>query len=206
MMSKMEHSGDDGPAAAAAAHFAEQTAHGVLGSGEISFDGGRLGDDRRHGVLGAASLRIIEDINARLMLSERLFLNQDGIPGRKYFKNVLVAPGVDNGYAAQIFPGIVEAVINGDPVVCQEQINVAAERIDMAADCLTNLGFCFDIDESERSAPTLWHRQRKSAPFSGPSLRGSGSGEEDERRRQDGRIWRRAAPGAASGLHGEETN
>ena len=82
----------------------------------------------------------IDVCNEKLGLTERFFLLKDGLPGRPWFKHCLQAPGIDLGYAAEAFPGIQQAINNrkkdDNYKIVQEQINLTAERVQLAA---TNL-------------------------------------------------------------------
>ena len=82
----------------------------------------------------------IDVCNEKLGLTERFFLLKDGLPGRPWFKHCLQAPGIDLGYAAEAFPGIQQAINNrkkdDNYKTVQEQINLASERVQLAA---TNL-------------------------------------------------------------------
>ena len=40
----------------------------------------------------------------------RAFLHEEGLPGRPWYRNLLVAPGRDLGYGATVMPGIAEAL------------------------------------------------------------------------------------------------
>jgi N-acetylated-alpha-linked acidic dipeptidase len=72
--------------------------------------------------------------NEKLGLTERHFLDEkNGLPGRPWFRHVLQAPGMDLGYAAQAFPGIQQAIDDGNWTLAQEQVMVAGERIRSAA-------------------------------------------------------------------------
>jgi hypothetical protein len=51
-----------------------------------------------------------EDLNDRLIKAERLFLDEDGIPGRTWYKHVVYAPGLWAGYGADTFPSLTEAI------------------------------------------------------------------------------------------------
>lgn len=48
--------------------------------------------------------------NDRIALAEKKFLYSAGLPRRKWFKHVLQAPSLYEGYAPDILPGIVQAV------------------------------------------------------------------------------------------------
>lgn len=48
----------------------------------------------------------LSSLNDRLAFTERQFLSKKGLPGRKWFRSLLQAPGLDDGYGAQAFPGV----------------------------------------------------------------------------------------------------
>ncbi|CAN0287802.1 unnamed protein product [Ectocarpus fasciculatus] len=70
-------------------------------------------------------------------MTERRFLADEGLPGRTWFRHVLQAPGLYLGYAAESFPGITQALSDGDLELAQQQVQVAAARIEDAATFLT---------------------------------------------------------------------
>ena len=53
--------------------------------------------------------------------------------GRKWFRHPLQAPGLYTGYAAQTLPGIEHALSTQDYKEAQEQVGVAALRVQAAA-------------------------------------------------------------------------
>jgi N-acetylated-alpha-linked acidic dipeptidase len=53
-------------------------------------------------------------LNEAIMLLERRFLADDGLPERPWFRHLLFAPGLTTGYAAWPFPELAEAVENKD--------------------------------------------------------------------------------------------
>ena len=71
--------------------------------------------------------------NEKLGLVERNFLLEQGLPNRPWFRHVMQAPGMNLGYAAEAFPGIQQAIDDGDVNLAQEQAKVAAERVLAAA-------------------------------------------------------------------------
>lgn len=84
--------------------------------------------------------------NEKIGLAERHFLSKEGLPGRPWFKHILQAPGLYLGYAAEAFPGIQQAIDDGDLDLAQYQVFEAAARIASAAlslrvDALTNDGY-----------------------------------------------------------------
>jgi hypothetical protein len=54
-------------------------------------------------------------INDRLMLTERLFLSDASLTGREWYRHVIFTPSVNNAYASQAFPAIVEAITQNNP-------------------------------------------------------------------------------------------
>ncbi|KIW09181.1 uncharacterized protein PV09_00112 [Verruconis gallopava] len=58
--------------------------------------------------------RRVKAVNDRYKTLERHFLYGEGLDGRPWFKHVVFAPGRWTGYAGATFPGLVEAVEDGD--------------------------------------------------------------------------------------------
>jgi len=54
-------------------------------------------------------------INDRLMLTERLFLSDQSLTGRPWYRHVIFTPSVNNSYASQAFPAIVDAIEGNNP-------------------------------------------------------------------------------------------
>lgn len=71
--------------------------------------------------------------NSRGYLAERLFLDEDGIPMRKWFKHIVQAPGLDSGYGAVPFPGIVDALEAGNLSQALTQLERVVSRINQVA-------------------------------------------------------------------------
>lgn len=61
-----------------------------------------------------ALLARIRVANRKLFHLEKLFLSSNGLQGREWFKHIVYAPGRYTGYAGEVFPGIVEALEDGD--------------------------------------------------------------------------------------------
>lgn len=66
------------------------------------------------------------EINERLGFTERFFLHPKGLPQRKWYKHVLQSPGLYLGYAAEVFPGITQAINDHNLPTAQSEINHAA--------------------------------------------------------------------------------
>jgi len=70
--------------------------------------------NRRNPALVKRLFSEIKAINQQYKYLERAFLHQKGLDGRSWFKHVVFAPGKWTGYAGATFPGLVEAVDEGD--------------------------------------------------------------------------------------------
>lgn len=66
--------------------------------------------------------------NEAALALERSFIAEQGLPGRPWFRHVLVAPGTTTGYAPWPFPGLVQAVEERDAALFDAQ----AARIEAA--------------------------------------------------------------------------
>jgi N-acetylated-alpha-linked acidic dipeptidase len=65
-------------------------------------------------------------VNEKYLSVERGFLRKDGgLPGREWFKHMVFAPGLWLGYQGVVFPGVLEALDDGD----LEGAKVWVERI-----------------------------------------------------------------------------
>jgi len=71
-------------------------------------------------------------INTRYKLLERQFLYAPGLDSRSWFKHVVFAPGLWTGYAGATFPGIVEAIEDGNRTALGKWVDVVEERVDGA--------------------------------------------------------------------------
>jgi N-acetylated-alpha-linked acidic dipeptidase len=78
----------------------------------------------------------VEDINARLMLAERMLLLPEGLPNRPWFKHAIYAPGVYTGYAAVVIPGVNEAIDAGDRARTEQQLTALAAALRRAVTVL----------------------------------------------------------------------
>ncbi|KAJ4351892.1 uncharacterized protein N0V89_007236 [Didymosphaeria variabile] len=78
----------------------------------------------------------VRRINTKYKFLERKFLHADGLDGRSWFKHVVFAPGKWTGYAGATFPGIVEAIDEGDEVATLKWTIIATKVVDGASDWL----------------------------------------------------------------------
>ncbi len=84
-------------------------------------------------------------VNAELLQTERALTDQQGLPGRPWFKHQLYAPGFYTGYGAKTVPAVREAIE-------QKQWSVAQESIETVAKVLENEATMID-----RAANDLEH-------------------------------------------------
>jgi N-acetylated-alpha-linked acidic dipeptidase len=62
----------------------------------------------------------VANVNKRLRDMQRVFVRKEGLRGRPFYKNALYAPSREDGYKAQMLPGSMEALREGDMERCRE--------------------------------------------------------------------------------------
>jgi len=72
-------------------------------------------------------------LNSRLVATEREFLSRYGLPQRPYYKHVIQAPGLYEGYAADIFPGVAQSIRSQNLTEAIAQDKVLIDCINSAA-------------------------------------------------------------------------
>ncbi|KAJ1300406.1 hypothetical protein OPQ81_005226 [Rhizoctonia solani] len=76
-------------------------------------------------------------INKKLSSFERGFISEDGLPGRKWYRHLIVAPGKWIGYGATTFPSLTEAISHSrDHVLAKEQVERLCQLLHTLADFL----------------------------------------------------------------------
>ena len=70
----------------------------------------------------------IAEINRRIYQLERRLIDEDGLPLRPWFKHLIYAPGLNTGYAAIVFPGVLDAIEQGD----RAQVHAEIDRLTAA--------------------------------------------------------------------------
>ena len=73
--------------------------------------------------LASDDLSRIAEINQRLYQLERRLTNEAGLPLRPWFKHLIYAPGLNTGYAAVVFPGVLDAITDGDDAAVHAEID-----------------------------------------------------------------------------------
>lgn len=90
----------------------------------------------------------IAEINRRLFQLERLLTDADGLPLRPWFKHLIYAPGLNTGYAAVVFPSVVDAIDQGDDARVQDAVDRLANAFQRMDNGLNEIIFLIDtIDE-----------------------------------------------------------
>lgn len=79
---------------------------------------------------------LVEVVNHKYRDFQRGFTSQGGLPGREFYKHVIMAPGQDTGYAPVTYPGITEAVEAGNLTLAEEWVVKTTKGILVAADML----------------------------------------------------------------------
>ena len=77
--------------------------------------------------LTSGNLSRLEEINRRLYQLEQNLTSEAGLPLRPWFKHLIYAPGLNTGYAAVIFPGVHDALAQGDDAEVHAEIARLAE-------------------------------------------------------------------------------
>ncbi|KAK1718279.1 peptidase family M28 [Colletotrichum lupini] len=79
---------------------------------------------------------LIDVINGKYRDFSRGFASAGGLPGRPTFHNVISAPGLDNGYGADVFPAVQDSLGSGNETQAQEWVEKSASAISRAAEIL----------------------------------------------------------------------
>jgi N-acetylated-alpha-linked acidic dipeptidase len=72
----------------------------------------------------------LEDLNQKLVESERRLAVEDGLLRRPWYKHMIYAPGVYSGYAAKTLPGVREAIEQKHWDEANSEIERAAKVLD----------------------------------------------------------------------------
>lgn len=79
---------------------------------------------------------IVEVVNSKYRDFSRGFASAGGLPGRETFKNVISAPGIDNGYGADVYPAVTDNINAGDKEAAAEWVDKTAKAVLRAAEIL----------------------------------------------------------------------
>jgi N-acetylated-alpha-linked acidic dipeptidase len=64
------------------------------------------------------------------------FASAGGLPGRETFTNVISAPGIDNGYGADVFPAVTDSINAGNEGATAQWMDKTSRAILRAAEIL----------------------------------------------------------------------
>lgn len=78
--------------------------------------------------LDSGNLSELSEINRQLYQLERRLIDEEGLPLRPWFKHLIYAPGLNTGYAAVVFPGVLDAIERGD----SPQVHAEIDRLTAA--------------------------------------------------------------------------
>jgi N-acetylated-alpha-linked acidic dipeptidase len=79
---------------------------------------------------------IMQVVNSKYRDFSRGFASAGGLPGRETFKNIISAPGIDNGYGADVFPAVTDSINGGKEDAAREWIEKSAKAVLRAAEVL----------------------------------------------------------------------
>ena len=97
---------------------------------------GEAADAAAAAALKRGDAAAMERINEALMSVESAFLDAKGLPGRPWFRHMVIGPGLTTGYAPWPFPALQEAVENRDAAMFEAEskrvvaaLRAATERL-----------------------------------------------------------------------------
>ena len=73
---------------------------------------------------------------AQMIAMHPVFLDVEGLKGRNWYRNLIVAPGRNLGYGAQVMPGIAEALADEDGERIAFEVKRMVRAIDRASAAL----------------------------------------------------------------------
>jgi N-acetylated-alpha-linked acidic dipeptidase len=69
-------------------------------------------------------------VNATLLAAEQALMSERGLPGRPWYRHMVVAPGLYTGYGAKTLPGVREAIEERQWAQAADYVTVTAAAID----------------------------------------------------------------------------
>lgn len=75
-------------------------------------------------------------LNKIMLQTESCFLDQNGIPGRPWYKHIVFAPDEWSGYRAKLFPSLHEALSSGSLEAVNSAITTTLIVLEKAVSCL----------------------------------------------------------------------
>lgn len=97
----------------------------------------RAFNDARDAALAKGVTKAQRDVvNTQLMLVERIFARDSGLKSRPWYRTLIYASDVDNGYSSMVFPGVNEAIRYGTASDTQAEVTDLVTRFGQAASAL----------------------------------------------------------------------
>lgn len=78
----------------------------------------------------------LETVNETLMQSGQKLTQEDGLPGRPWYKNQIYAPGMYTGYGVKTLPGVREAIEQRQWKQADDEIAIAAQTLENEANII----------------------------------------------------------------------
>ncbi|KAF6810755.1 peptidase family M28 [Colletotrichum musicola] len=79
---------------------------------------------------------LVDVVSGKYRDFSRGFASAGGLPGRPTFHNVVSAPGLDNGYGADVFPAVQDSLSSGNENQAREWVEKSASAVSRAAEIL----------------------------------------------------------------------
>jgi len=76
---------------------------------------------------------VLRQVNAKLIQSERQFIDEAGLPRRPWYRHLLYAPGFYTGYGVKTIPGVREAIEEKRYAEAEREAARAAAAVDREA-------------------------------------------------------------------------
>jgi N-acetylated-alpha-linked acidic dipeptidase len=97
---------------------------------------GEAADRAADAAMAGGDAAAMRRINDALVSIEHAFLDEKGLPGRPWFRHMLIGPGLTTGYAPWPFPALQEAVENKDAAMFDREVTRVVAAIKAGAERL----------------------------------------------------------------------
>jgi N-acetylated-alpha-linked acidic dipeptidase len=88
---------------------------------------------RKQSKLGDDQAATLATLNGKLIQSERMLTNEDGLPRRPWYKHLLYAPGIYSGYGVKTMPGVREGIEQKRYQEAEQEIVRVAKALEQEA-------------------------------------------------------------------------
>ena len=83
-----------------------------------------------------ASAQTLQELNNKLIQTERRLTNDEGLPRRPWYRHLIYAPGYYTGYGAKTLPGIREGIEEKHYQEAETEINKVAKALEAYASAI----------------------------------------------------------------------